>query len=90
MAALYMAAQERPKDKRGVALPNLKHYWAAQLAAIVTWIRGDEEPIWNRIEQGELKCILLSTLPFIDSKSVIQLKIENEWIKHTLKIWMEV
>lgn len=80
-----------PKDKGGLALPNLKHYfWAAQLSAIVTWIGGDEESIWNRIEQNETRGVSLSTLPFIDSKSVIKLKIGNEWIKHTLKVWTEV
>lgn len=43
-----------PKDKGGLAVPNLKlYYWAAQLA-IVTWISGDEEAMWTQIEPGEV------------------------------------
>lgn len=32
----------------------------------------------------------LSVLPFIDIKSFDNIKIENEWIKHTLKVWTTV
>lgn len=69
-----------------MALPNIKfYYWAAQLAAIVTWIRGDEEAKWTQIEQGGVKGAQLSALPFMDLKHVKKMKIENEWIKHTIK-----
>lgn len=79
------------KDKGGLALPNIKfYYWAAQLAAIVTWIRGDEEAKWTQIEQGGVKGAQLSALPFMDLKHVKKIKIENEWIKHTIKVWAEV
>ncbi len=79
------------KNKGGLALPNLKfYYWAAQLAAIVTWISGDEEAKWTQIEQGEVKGAQLSALPFMDLKHVNKMKIENEWIKHTIKVWAEV
>jgi len=58
-----------PKDKGGLALPNLKfYYWAAQLVAIVTWISGDEEAKWTQIEQGEVKGAKLSALPFMGPK----------------------
>lgn len=79
------------KKNGGLALPNLKfYYWAAQLATIVGWISGDEEAKWVQIEQGEVKGALLSILPFVDLKQVNKMKIGNEWIKHTLKIWGEV
>ena len=77
-----------PKDKGGLVLPNFKlYYWAAQLTAIVAWIENDQETGWTQIEQSTAKGISISTLPFIDTKSLNKIKIENEWIKHTLKIW---
>lgn len=36
------------KDKGGLGLANFKHYYcAAQLTAIVAWIRKDEETGWT-------------------------------------------
>ncbi len=32
----------------------------------------------------------LATLPFINNKSVNKIKIENEWVKQTLKVWAAV
>lgn len=77
-----------PKEKGGLGLPNLKYYyWAAQLNAVVAWIKNDQETGWVQIEQSTTKGISLSTLPFINMKSVNNAKIENEWIKHTLEVW---
>lgn len=42
---------------------------------------------WTQIKQSTAKGISLSTLPFINMKSGNSAKIENEWIKHTLKVW---
>lgn len=79
------------KNKGGLALPNIKlYYWAAQLAAIVTWISGNEEVKWTQIEQGEVKGVQLHALLFTDPKHVKKMKIENEWIKYTIKVWVEV
>lgn len=76
------------KDKGGLGLPNLKsYYWAAQINAIVAWLRNDREAIWTKIEQDSVKGVSLSVLPFMDIKSVNKIKIKNEWIKHTLKVW---
>ena len=80
-----------PKDKGGLGLPNLKnYYWAAQINAIVAWIGNDREAIWTQIEQDSVRGTSLSVLPFIDIKSVNKIKIKNEWIKHTLKVWTTV
>lgn len=77
-----------PKDKGGLALPNFKfYYWAAQLVAIVTWIRGNEEAKRIQIEQAENK---LFALPFMDPKHENKLKIGNEWVKQSVKVWTEV
>ena len=80
-----------PKEKGGLGLQNLKYYyWAAQLNAVVAWIKNDQETGWVQIEQSTAKGIPLSILPFINMKSVNSAKIENEWIKHTLKVWTRV
>lgn len=80
-----------PKNKGGLALPNLKHYyWAAQLTAIVTWVSGNGETKWTEIEQGDAKNVQLSALPFVDPKQISKINIGNEWIKHTIKIWTEI
>lgn len=39
----------------------------------------------DRTKHG--KNVPLLTLPFIDAKLIKYLKIENDWIKHTLKVW---
>ncbi|MEQ2285608.1 hypothetical protein AMECASPLE_033730 [Ameca splendens] len=57
---------------------------------MVTWIGGGEEGICNQIEQSETRGTPLSTLPFVESKPIAKLNIGNEWIKLTLKVWMEV
>lgn len=90
-ARIKLKTLHLPKNRGGLALPNLKcYYWAAQISAIVTWIGGDEEAKWLQIEQGETKGIQLSTLPFLDIRGVNKMKIGNEWTRHTLKIWTEV
>lgn len=80
-----------PKEKGGLGLPNLKYYyWAAQLNAIVAWTTNDKESGWVEIEQSTIKRIPLTILPFISIKRVPKKKIDNEWIKHTLKIWTKI
>lgn len=60
-----------PKDKGGLSLPNLKNYcWAAQLTAVVAWIRQDEETRWIQIEQNTVKGVSLAVLPFLNMKTV--------------------
>lgn len=79
------------KKRGGLGLPNLKlYYWAAQLRAIVVWMTNAEETGWLSIEQNSLTGIPLSVLPFLDRRAQKKIKIENMWVKHTLKIWNTV
>ncbi len=79
------------KEKGGLGLPNLKYYyWAAQLTAVVAWITNDKESGWVEIEQSTIKGTPLSILPFLNIKLFPKIKIDNEWIKHTLKIWTKI
>ena len=79
------------KVKGGLGLPNMKmYYWAAQLRAVVAWAFRDAETGWVPIEQNSIPGITLSTLPFISQESRKKIKINNIWIKHTLKIWVAV
>lgn len=60
-----------PKEKGGLGLPNLQYYYrAAQLNAVVAWIKNDQETGWAQIEQSTTRGISLSILPFINMKSV--------------------
>lgn len=80
-----------PKDIGGLSLPNLKScYWAAQINAIVAWFRSNQEAIWTKIEQNSVRHVSLAVLPFIEVKSLYKIKIKNEWIKHTVKVWTTV
>lgn len=79
------------KEKGGQGLPNLKmDYWAAPLRAIVVWMTKNEETGWLSIEQNSLTGISLSTLPFLGQQTKRRIKINNIWVKHTLKIWNSV
>merc|ERR1712002_683721 len=54
------------------------------------WIGNDQEVIWTQIEQSSARGVSLSILPFINIKSINAFKIENKWIKQTLKVWTTV
>ena len=76
------------KDKGGLALSHFRsYYWAAQLGKLVSWMRLDIDTKWIHIDQGSVKNISLSTLPFLNSKVRRKLRIQNEYVNHTLKVW---
>lgn len=51
------------------------------------WISGDKKIKW--IEEGK-EDVPLSVLLSVDIKHINIMKIENEWIKHTIRVWAEV
>lgn len=58
------------KDKGGLALLHFRrYYWAAQLGKLVSWMRLDMDTKWVHIEQGSVKNVSLSTLPFSKFRS---------------------
>ena len=76
------------KDKGGLALPHFRsYYWAAQLGKLVSWMRLDMDTKWVYIEQGSVKNISPSTLLFLNSKVRCKLRIQNECVNHTVKVW---
>ena len=79
------------KEKGGLNLPNLKlYYWAAQLRAMVAWIVRDPGNRWVSIEQNSIPGIALCTLPFFNQQFWEKNKINNVWIKYTLKVWTTI
>ncbi len=79
------------KKKGGLGVPNLKlYYWVAQLRVVVEWVVKDLETGWVSIEHNSLQGISLSALPFLSQVSHKKIKINNVWIKHTLKVWTSV
>lgn len=80
------------KDKGGLSLPHLRHYyWAAQLTAVTAWIRKDSDTGWVNIEQSSLPAgTSLANLVFMTPQSQKKMRIKNTWVKHTLKVWSTV
>ncbi len=54
------------------------------------WIRLDKETKWVQIEQGSVTNVSISDLPFMEAKVWQKLKIQNEWVICTLKVWMKM
>ena len=76
------------RERGGLALPHFRnYYWASQLRILVSWIRVEEDTKWVGIEQSSLNNLSISVLPFLDSKVWRKLKIQNEWVNYTLKVW---
>ena len=76
------------KENRGLDLPNLKkYYWAAQLRALVAWISQDKDTIWVGMEQNDYLNLSLDTIPFLNQNTWKINKIDNQWVKTTLRIW---
>ncbi|KAJ0063849.1 hypothetical protein NL108_012538 [Boleophthalmus pectinirostris] len=76
------------KEKGGLNLPNIKkYYWASQLRALKVWTDQDDETGRREMEQNSCPKVPLESLPFLTKKLQKDLKIKNEWVKATLRIW---
>uniref|UniRef100_A0A0S7EFB4 POL2 n=1 Tax=Poeciliopsis prolifica TaxID=188132 RepID=A0A0S7EFB4_9TELE len=76
-----------PREKGGLGLPNLKLYWAAQLRVVVEWLGQDEETNWISLENNAGPLVPPEAIPFMEGKHWKDLKIENEWINCTYRVW---
>lgn len=77
-----------PKERGGLNLPNLKnYYWAAQFKAIIMWIIKETDAVWVGMEQSSCQHAPLESLPFLNETTWKKLKIGNDWIRVTMKIW---
>lgn len=77
-----------PKEKGGLSLPSLKlYYWAAQLCSMVKWLVQDEETNWIGLDNHACPLVPLETMPFMELKKWRDLKIDNEWIICTHRVW---
>lgn len=80
-----------PQNKGGLNLPNLRnYYWAAQLRALILWITKDKDAIWVEMEQRACPTMSLESLPFVTRSMQKKLKIKNELIIETMKIWSTI
>ena len=78
------------KEKGGLSLPHFRsYYWAAQLRVLVSWMRLDMDTKWVHIEQSSVNTSL-SALPFLTTNAWRKLRIQNEWVKYTLKVWKKI
>lgn len=79
------------KGKGGLALPNLRsYYWAAQLRILVSWLALDVDTRWVHLEDSSVTKVSLSDHLFLNSKDRRNLKINNEWVNYTLKVWDKI
>lgn len=77
-----------PKDQGGLNLPNLKHYyWAAQLNGMVEWIKQDNDTNWLDLERNSCPRVPLESLPSLELKKWNNLRLNNEWMSCTYKVW---
>ena len=78
------------KEKGGLSLTHFRsYYWAAQLRVLVSWMRLDMDTKWVHIEQSSVNTSL-SALPFLTTNALRKLRIQNEWVKYTLKVWKKI
>lgn len=76
------------KGAGGLSLPNFKmYYWAAQLRAIVEWVIQDMDTNWLWLENISSPSVPLETALFLEQKKWRELKIQNEWMACTHRIW---
>ena len=85
-----MKTLKMPKERGGLALPNLKHYYmAAQMKHIRTWLNDNSEAKWRSIEMfmchGSIKTILFCT----EYQRKVPVK-DNISIRNTLEIWARI
>ena len=78
------------KERGGLALPNLKHYYyAAQLQPIRVWLNDNSQAKWRSIEK-HMCHVSLKTIPFctvIPRKTQVT---ENIFSRNTLEIWLRI
>ena len=65
------------------------YYWAAQLRLLVAWITQDRDTIWVRMEHS-CPDVPLESLPFLSQEFWKKMKMSNECIKVTLKVWSTI
>uniref|UniRef100_A0A3P9KVM4 Reverse transcriptase domain-containing protein n=1 Tax=Oryzias latipes TaxID=8090 RepID=A0A3P9KVM4_ORYLA len=79
------------KKDGGLGLPNLKlYYWAAQLRGLVEWVSQDEDTNWIKLENYAFPSVSLETAPFLGQKKWRDLKIKNNLILCTQRVWSTV
>lgn len=54
------------------------------------WITKDKNSVWVEMEQKACLNISLESLPFLNEKTWRKVKMSNEWVRGTLKIWSKV
>ena len=79
------------KKSGGLNIPDLRlYYWAAQLRGMVEWVLQDKETNWLELEKGACPATPLESIPFLERKKWRELKIRNEWMKCTQRVWFLV
>ena len=79
---------QQNKDRGGLALPNLLHYYyAAQIKPVMIWMNNKTNPKWKLMELSLVES--LSTLIFTQYDKA-QIKILNFSIHNTLRIWKTI
>lgn len=67
-----------------------KYYWATQVRALILWLTKDIDVIWVEMEQRACPDISLESPPFITRSVLKKLKIKNDLIIETIKIWSTI
>lgn len=81
----------KPKEKGGIALPNLQfYYWSAQVKHMVSWYNERTDSMWVNIEATVCAPLPIKFLPFIKNFRKIKNISTNPIILNTLLVWRDV
>ena len=79
-----------PRDKGGLALPNIMYYhWASQIRYITEWLNNDASSTFLDLENIGCEPVL-SDMPFINNAISLQGINDNFIVRNTLKTWNQV
>lgn len=89
MPRIKISKLMKPKDKGGIALPNLQlYYWAAQIKNMISWCSERTNSIWYNMEAAT--CSPLRFLPFVKNYTKLKNISEHYTISNTLRAWIDI
>jgi len=91
MPRIKLSKLMKPKDKGGIALPNLQlYFWAAQIKNMISWCSERTNSIWYNIEAATCSPLPIRFLPFVKNYTKLKNISEHYTISNTLQAWIDI